>query len=158
MMAEAEQVAALPWRMYDGRLQVLLVTTRETRRWVIPKGWPMPGKTPWEAAAIEAFEEAGVNGTVSELPCGSFKYRKRSSRKVETMINVSVYALETAGESKRWPEMSERKRKWFSPAEAASRVGEAALKQIIAEFAAAQGVTKAEPRSNWLGWLRRLFG
>ena len=158
MMPEAQQVAALPWRLHDGRFQILLVTTRETKRWVIPKGWPMAGKTAWEAAAIEAFEEAGVAGPVEELPCGNFEYRKRRAKSTDLLIRVSVYALEVTDEARRWPEMRERKRQWFTPAEAGNRVGEQGLKQIIAEFANTRGVVFAEPKLKWFHWFRRLFG
>ncbi len=157
MMPEAQQIAALPWRVRDGRFQILLVTTRETKRWVIPKGWPMAGKTAWEAAAVEAFEEAGVAGTIAELPCGSLEYRKRRTRSADTLIRVSVYAMEVTDEARRWPEMRERKRGWFSPAEAKSRVGEPGLKQIIAEFAATRGDAVVRQRPRWLDWLLALF-
>ena len=80
--AERRQVAALPWRRgADGGVEILLVTSRETRRWVTPKGGRMPGKTDAEAAAQEALEEAGVEGRVADEPVGSFRYLKVLKRR-----------------------------------------------------------------------------
>ena len=73
---EFSQVAALPFRIKDGKIEVLLVTSRETKRWLIPKGWPMKGKKPHKAAAQEAEEEAGVKGEIKNKPLGSYDYWK----------------------------------------------------------------------------------
>ena len=70
------QFAALCYRVKDGKTRVLLVTSRGTGRWIIPKGWPMDGKTPAETAAQEAWEEAGVTGKVQDMCLGLFSYRK----------------------------------------------------------------------------------
>ena len=66
------QVAALPVKGKPGKYRVLLVTSRETRRWIIPKGWPMKGRKDHEAAAQEALEEAGVTGHVHKHPMGAY--------------------------------------------------------------------------------------
>ena len=88
------QVAALPLRTgSDGTLQVLLVTSRETRRWVIPKGWPMKGLKPYEAAAQEALEEAGLKGHVEEKPVGTYTYFKRCEAHF-AICDVDVYRRE----------------------------------------------------------------
>ncbi|MBL7405872.1 NUDIX domain-containing protein, partial [Escherichia coli] len=72
------QVGALPFRHgRDGKTKILLVTSRESRRWVIPKGWPMKGRKPFEAAAREAYEEAGLRGAVGKRPIGLYLYQKR---------------------------------------------------------------------------------
>ena len=72
----SQQYAALPWRNAQG-FEILLITSRETRRWVIPKGWPMPGNSPAESAAQEAYEEAGIRGKIAVQAIGHYGYRKR---------------------------------------------------------------------------------
>ena len=124
------QVAALPVRGKPGSYRVLLVTSRETRRWIIPKGWPMKGRKDYEAAAQEALEEAGVTGRVHKHPMGAYTYEKRAAQGVEH-IRVAVYLLEVEKESRKWPEQSERQREWFSTKAAAERVDEPGLTSII---------------------------
>lgn len=125
-----KQVAALCWRMKKGTREVLLITSRETRRWVIPKGWPMEDLKDFNAAKTEAFEEAGVKGRVSRTPLGRFSYDK-IKRQGATRVAVTVYSLEIDDLLKSWPERLERRRQWFSCAEAADRVHETGLKAII---------------------------
>jgi 8-oxo-dGTP pyrophosphatase MutT (NUDIX family) len=74
-VAMRRQYGALPYRLRPGsRPQFMLITSRESRRWVIPKGWPKKGKSPQHSAAREAFEEAGVVGAVDKRSVGSFSY------------------------------------------------------------------------------------
>jgi len=129
------QVAALPWRRGADGLQILLVTSRETRRWVTPKGGRMAGKTDAEAAAQEALEEAGVTGRIVEEPFGTFRYLKILKRRRPRWCVVSVYPLEVEVELDDWKEKAERTREWMSPAEAERRVDEPELKTLIASFA-----------------------
>ena len=75
--ARLKQVAALAYRKHGKGVDVLLITSRETKRWVIPKGWPMKGKKDWDAAATEAFEEAGIEGTIGHKSIGTYHYVKR---------------------------------------------------------------------------------
>jgi 8-oxo-dGTP pyrophosphatase MutT (NUDIX family) len=125
------QIAALPVRCDEnGRLKVLLVTSRETRRWVIPKGWPWPAYDDHKAAAEEAWEEAGVTGSVDPKPVGTYSYMKRLE-KGSVRVQVTVFVLMVKKEKKDWPEKKERDREWLTPAEAAARVNERALKTII---------------------------
>jgi 8-oxo-dGTP pyrophosphatase MutT (NUDIX family) len=128
------QVSALCWRKGEDGLEVLLVTSRETRRWVTPKGWPMKGLKDFTAAKQEAYEEAGVEGRIKRKPIGSFIYEKRQKDASQT-VRVVVYALNVRKERKNWPEKSERKRQWFSPQEAARRVAEPGLKLLLSQFA-----------------------
>lgn len=130
-MDRLRQVAALPVRRgADGAWQVLLVTSRETRRWVIPKGWPWPGLADHEAAANEAYEEAGIVGTTGPNVLGSFHYKKRRKNSVVD-VDVAVYLLEVGEEKPSWPECHERRRAWFSLAAAAEAVEETELKSVI---------------------------
>jgi 8-oxo-dGTP pyrophosphatase MutT (NUDIX family) len=126
------QVGALPFRREgDGSYTVLLVTSRESRRWVIPKGWPMKGRKPYEAAAREAYEEAGVIGHVGKRPLGFYLYDKRLKNRVSVLCQVKVFPLEVRKQLKRWPEQHERENRWFTPSEAAEAVAEAGLAGII---------------------------
>jgi 8-oxo-dGTP pyrophosphatase MutT (NUDIX family) len=128
---QACQVAALPFRVSEaGDLEVLLVTSRETQRWLIPKGWPMKGKTPYEAAAQEAKEEAGVEGEISPKPLGRYSYWKRKSDHF-LLCQVDVYCLAVKRQLKSWREQAQRQARWFGVAEAADRVLEPALADLI---------------------------
>lgn len=129
------QYAALPWRRGEAGLEVLLITSRETRRWVIPKGWPMKGRKPFEAAAQEAFEEAGVIGVVKSRKTGAYRYEKRLKNGKLRLVHVNVYPLKVREERDRWPEMAEREKKWVTPTEAAAMVDEPELQSLIAGFA-----------------------
>jgi 8-oxo-dGTP pyrophosphatase MutT (NUDIX family) len=132
--AERRQVAALPWRRGSDGLEILLVTSRETRRWVTPKGGRMPGLTDAEAAAVEALEEAGVEGRVGDEPLGTFRYLKVLRRRAPRWCVVSVYPLEVLTVLPVWKEQGERERLWMSAEQAAACVGEVDLAEIIRAF------------------------
>jgi 8-oxo-dGTP pyrophosphatase MutT (NUDIX family) len=125
------QVAALPIRHWRGQVGVLLVTSRETKRWVIPKGWPMDGRTDYNAAKIEAFEEAGAEGRIGTIAIGEFEYSKRLKNGVSKTCLVAVYPLNVATLARKWPEQNERERRWFSAEVAAQMVNEEQLRDII---------------------------
>ena len=134
-MAKLYQVAAMPIRnRRDGAPEVLLVTSRETRRWVVPKGWPWKKVADHDAAAGEAWEEAGVRGKVERRSIGSFTYDKLRNGK-PLKLKVLVYILEVEQEAETWPEAGERKRAWFSAADAAEMVSEAGLKLLLRALA-----------------------
>lgn len=132
--SERRQVAALPWRRGVDGIEILLVTSRETRRWVTPKGGRMPGKTDAESAAEEALEEAGVEGDVALEPLGTFRYLKVLKRRAARWCVVSVYPLEVQVEHDDWHERGQRERVWVRRDEAVRRVDEADLKALIAAF------------------------
>lgn len=129
------QHGALPYRRTpEGELEVLLVTSRETRRWVIPKGWPMKKLKPFATAAREAYEEAGLGGAIARESLGSFTYRKRLKSRNYVDCKVDVYAMEVSKEARRWPERDERERRWFEPEVAARYVKEPELANIILQL------------------------
>jgi 8-oxo-dGTP pyrophosphatase MutT (NUDIX family) len=133
-MAKPYQVAAIPIkRGPSGALEVLLVTSRETRRWVVPKGWPWRKMKDYDAAAGEAWEEAGVKGTVIQQSVGSFTYSKRIKSKLRP-LEVFVYVLEVVEEANSWPEHQQRERRWFAPIAAADLVSEPDLKRLLLEL------------------------
>ena len=130
-MAKPYQVAAIPIRRSDrGAVEVLLVTSRETQRWVVPKGWPWRKVKDHDAAAGEAWEEAGVRGKANPKSIGSFTYDKRRKDSVRA-LRVLVYLLVVAEEAPVWPEQEQRRRDWFSPAAAAKLVAEPELKDLL---------------------------
>ena len=132
------QYGALPWRIDEqAGLQILLITSRDTGRWVIPKGFPIPILLSHETAAREAFEEAGVEGRISPASIGSFGYEKRR-RSGGAAAVVTVYPLEVTREASDWPERRQRRLQWFAPAEAADAVDEPGLKALILAFAPGQ--------------------
>jgi 8-oxo-dGTP pyrophosphatase MutT (NUDIX family) len=114
--AKRVQYAALPYRRKGkSPTEVLLVTSRETGRWIIPKGWPAKGKPPHKSAAREAREEAGVVGSVKRRPLGSFSYKKRLKSGKVVACEVQVFALKVKRQEARWLEKGERKLKWPVP-------------------------------------------
>jgi 8-oxo-dGTP pyrophosphatase MutT (NUDIX family) len=129
-----EQVAALPWRRTPEGLWILLITSRETRRCVIPKGWPMKKRTPAEAAAQEAYEEAGVLGVIDDTPLGRYAYEKGPTNRKAQTLQVTVFALEVLVERAAWPEHAQREKRWLAPADAAALIDEDDLSQIVESF------------------------
>lgn len=135
------QFGALVFRVQNDKTQVLLITTRRTQSWTIPKGWPMSGKTPAQAATQEAWEEAGVRGTTYDRPLGFFSYfRTITTRDVDAPVSVvvpvmvSVYPVMARKLCTVFPEADQRRRKWMSPKKAAARVREPELAQILRNF------------------------
>jgi 8-oxo-dGTP pyrophosphatase MutT (NUDIX family) len=126
------QYAALPFRRNaDSGVDVMLVTSRDSGRWVIPKGWPIEGKAPHASAAREALEEAGVVGKAGRDSVGAFTYEKRLSKGAIVICEVQVFLLEVKHQRTDWPEKEEREVRWFSLNEAAKAVQEAGLSDII---------------------------
>ena len=117
----------------DGALEVLLLTSRETKRWVIPKGWPMKGKKPWEAAAIEALEEAGIEGKPSKTSLGRYTYFKRQEAHFE-VCDVDVYALSFTKQRASWREQGQREAKWCGLEQACELVEEPGLKALLLDL------------------------
>ena len=130
------QVAALPWREAGDRIEVLLITSRDTGRWVLPKGWPEGSEELREAAAREAVEEAGLSGAVSRREAGRYFYSKALSSGAEIPCEVLVYPLEVEAVADKWKEKRQRRRKWVSVAQAARMVNEPDLGRLIAAFGA----------------------
>lgn len=128
------QVAALPWRKQGDTLEVMLITSRDTGRWVLPKGWPEAREPLCAAAAREAAEEAGLTGKVSPLEIGRYFYAKALTSGEEVPCEVPVFPLHVETVAERWKEKHARMRKWVSAAEAASMVHEPDLSQIITHF------------------------
>ena len=139
------QVAALCRRRPPaGGMEVLLITSRGTGRWVLPKGWPMRGRSLPEAAAQEAWEEAGVRGVVADTRLGSYAAEKQTEGGLPIPCRVEVYALEVTETCEEYPEAGKRTLRWMTPAEAAERVREPELRALLAGLEPPQP-TKAPP-------------
>lgn len=129
------QYAALPFVVRGGRPEVMLITSRETGRWIIPKGWPAKKLAPSDLAAREAYEEAGLVGRTNDRPCGSYRYEKRLKSGKCATCDVDVFLMEVERELPDWPEKGERERRWMSPAQAAMLVTEAGLIELLLTLA-----------------------
>ncbi len=146
--AVRQQFGVLPYReTKKAGLKILLVTSRETHRWVIPKGWPMKGLKPAASGAQEAYEEAGLRGVARSRPLGSFLYEKRLMEKETTVpCEVTVYPMQVTRQETTWPEQAERKKCWFSPVTAIAAVSDDGLKEIIRDFVS--GRQKIDPSAT----------
>lgn len=167
------QIAALPYRA-DGdganaAVRVLLITSRETKRWVIPKGNVGPNVRPHLAAAQEAEEEAGVCGLICPTPIGAYRYRKRRSSGASLMIDVDVFPLAVTRELASWKEQDQRSRRWMTLGEAASSVEEDDLGDLMRSFGASdfkaaarrggliETVAKGAGAGKMFAWFQRLL-
>lgn len=130
--ARQRQVAALCLRHTGAGPKVLLITSRGTGRWVLPKGWPIPGLDDSRAALQEAWEEAGVRrADVLPVPIGSYDYDKVLKDGDTAPVVTRVYLARVSELAKHYPECKQRQRHWFSPEEAAERVAEPQLRAIL---------------------------
>jgi hypothetical protein len=133
-------------------VQVLLVTSRESGRWVIPKGNFGNNISPHAAAAQEAEEEAGVRGAVCPTPLGTYRYRKRKGSGASLMADVEVFPLSVSEELSDWKEMKQRQRRWFALSEAANAVEEPDLRDLIRSFNTSE-FNKAAQRTSVLSYV-----
>ena len=129
-----KQIGALCFKIEEKKLKILLVKSRRSKRWVIPKGWKLATMNSRMSVAVEAWEEAGVQGKVSKRPVGFYHYRKSDKNASFFSCEVKVYSLNVLKLKKKFPEMSERKSKWFSCKDASMMVDEPELKKIILKF------------------------
>lgn len=126
------QFAALPFRIGPNGLEVLLLTSRETRRWVIPKGCPIRGLKPKDVAAREALEEAGLVGRiVGKRSVGSYHYTKQLSENQDRLCRVKVFLLSVDRQLDIWPEKQQREWCWMDPQKGAQMVEEGGLAEIL---------------------------
>lgn len=127
------QFAALCFRFNGADLEICIVTSRKSKRWILPKGWPMHNQTPAQAAATEAWEEAGVRGQAIDHCLGAYSYTKPLSKN-PTPVVVMIYPVAVKEVSDCWPEQHDRKRKWVVQRKAAKKLQEPELRRIVATF------------------------
>lgn len=137
----ALQAAALPWRKAGNGVEILMVTSRGTGRWVLPKGWPKRKEFLHEAAAREAAEEAGLSGKVSVVEAGRYYYDKTLAKGGDKRCEVLVFPIQVDELASEWAEKGERQRRWMTPNEAAASVAEPDLAELLSGFAASSRVT-----------------
>ncbi|MFT8420506.1 MAG: NUDIX hydrolase [Gluconacetobacter sp.] len=131
------QYGALPYRFdKDHGLEILLVTSRGRGRWIIPKGWPIKGVKPAKSAAREAYEEAGVRGSIEGKAIGRIRYDKILSDGASFVpCELVVYPLKVKRQLKRWPEAGQRELRWMSSVEAQELADDEGLRSLIRDFA-----------------------
>ncbi|MGE0241590.1 MAG: NUDIX hydrolase [Parvibaculaceae bacterium] len=128
---DRQQYGALPYRLsWTGHIDILLITSRDTGRWIIPKGWPLSGEAGPDAAGRETFEEAGVVGAADVPAIGAYRYWKKRPQGA-VICRVEVFSLRVADELDRWPDWRRRRRVWFTASDAAALVEEDELKALI---------------------------
>lgn len=125
-----KQFGALPFRMRDNDVEILLITTRKKRRWSVPKGWPIKDSTPQQTAATEAYEEAGVRGAIGKKKVGRFS-KRRVKNKQSVICDVLIFPLEVRHRQATWPEKQQRSRIWVAPRKAIRLVRKAGLRRAI---------------------------
>ncbi len=128
------QYGAICYRFDHGDLRILLITTRETGRWIVPKGWPIDGLKPAKTAEWEAWEEAGVVGSCEAQSIGRYTYLKRRPSKGNVLCAVELFPVRVESLAESFPERTERRRKWFSPKKAAARVHQKDLARVLLDF------------------------
>ena len=128
------QIGALCYRYTGKELKILLITSRRSKRWIMPKGWKVDKMSNRRSAALEAWEEAGVQGRVSDRALGTYYYRKRWNNNNFRTCAVKVFAVEVKAQKKKFPERGQRKFKWVFPSKAIDLISEPELKTIIKKF------------------------
>jgi len=125
------QIAALPYIFIKDEIKVCLITTRETKRLVIPKGWPKIGVPSYEMAAIEAKEEAGLIGSIDKKSIGTYNYKKRLHIFARITCEVKIYPLKVDQQLIDFPEKTQRTLHWLTIKEAAEKVSEADFAKLL---------------------------
>lgn len=141
MRKAARQCAALPFKEESGETLVMLITSRETGRWILPKGWAEKNLTEAEPAAKEAVEEAGIIGQVSPTPIACYHYSKRTQADTRECA-VNIYPLRVALLLDTWKEAHQRRRQWFTLSQAALHVDDGELVTILLSLAAPRALSR----------------
>lgn len=143
----ARQYGVLPWRFSnDGRLQILLITSLKTRRWIIPKGWPMKGRPPFMTAAMEAFEEAGIIGDISLSELVDYRYDKILKDGTALPCLVTLFGFRVRGTLTHWKEGARRTRRWFDVEDAAELIDDDELADFVATLVENPGILTESDR------------
>ncbi|MCO5151129.1 NUDIX hydrolase [Shinella sp.] len=148
---ELQQVGVLPWRLRrDGEPKMLLITSRRRGRWIVPKGWPMKGRSAAAAASREAFEEAGIIGDISPSPVTSYRYWKALDDGSEVSCRVTVFGMKVRGTLSHWREKGQRQRRWFSLTAAAERLDDTELAAFVRSLdASSEALRSLGPLAGW---------
>ena len=147
-MKTKKQYAALPYIVFRDHVEVLLITTRRSGRWIIPKGWPETDLLPHRLASLEAFEEAGLKGQIGKKSIGSFSYVKTLDDASQVICDVEVFPLEVSAQYLDWPEKGQRELNWLKPKQAAALIEEENLVKLILDLSPGKKATKAKGKSR----------
>lgn len=131
-LSPVRQAGAIPYTIVDGRAVFLLITSRRSGRWIFPKGAPIEGHQPWQVAAREAYEEAGIEGEIEPVSIGSYRTLKRTIP--PAFIDVDMYALRMVRQLDDWPERGKRHRHWVILPEAKRLLSDPKLAVLAAEL------------------------
>jgi len=143
------QVAALCWRIAAGGVvEVLLITSLNSKRWIMPKGWSEDGHSEAQSAAREAFEEAGVMGAISDMPIGTYHYLKEKKDGTGVPVRVEIYSLKVTGQAEHWAEKGRRQIAWLPIEQAAVRISEPGLRGILRAFHKNQSAARPRRRAG----------
>ena len=134
------QVAAIPFKYEPDSLKVLLLTTRKTGKWIVPKGWPIEGLNFSQSAEQEALEEAGVKGLISKHPIGDFIYHKKIAPRRKVPCTVLTYGLHVTDQMSEWIEKGQREILWCSLLGAAKKVKNTGLRDIFQNISTDQSI------------------
>ncbi|BAY10541.1 NUDIX hydrolase [Calothrix sp. NIES-2098] len=124
-----KQSGVIPYRIQDGKIEVLLITSRDRQNWVIPKGDIPNGMSPPDSAAKEAWEEAGIIGQINTREIGTYRYRKQGKN-----YRVKMYLLPVEQLSEDYPEAGHRERQWLDVPNAIGLIKVTSLKRIFKVF------------------------
>ena len=128
-----EQSGVIAYGLNEGNLSLVLITSKSTKRWVVPKGHIEPNLTAKESAEQEAFEEAGIEGVVSDVTVGSYDYTKHD-KEDSNIYRVSLFPMEIQRLHNDWPEANLRARQWMTIPQAVNAVNEETLKLLLKNF------------------------
>lgn len=127
------QIGAVPWRVSDGQRTYLLITSRGTGKWLFPKGSIIEGLAPWETAAEEAREEAGIDGQIDREPVGTYRdWKTRNGGRAP--IEVTLFPMRVTAQHDTWKESGSRQRQWATYAEARELLSSPGLVEMIDEM------------------------
>ena len=129
-----QQIGALCYRRKGSKINILLISSRRSGRWIIPKGWKLDKLNNRKSAALEAWEEAGVQGRVSARRVGAYFYRKKKTEDSYFTCQVKVFSLQVMKMKKNFPEKNQRKQIWVTPAKAINLLMEPELKELVKKF------------------------
>ena len=147
-MKTKKQYAALPYIVFRDHIEVLLITRRRSKRWIIPKGWPEDQLTPSKLAALEAFEEAGLKGQIGKQKIGNFSYVKQLNNEDSVICNVGVFPLKVSAQYLDFPEKGQRELRWLKLKKAALLIEEKELAAMIRHFDPRKKKTKAKLKAK----------
>ncbi len=139
--SKPDQAAAICWRLsQQGEIEILLISSLGSGRWILPKGHLRKRELSFRAAQREALEEAGISGKIRKKPVGYFRYKKDG--RIE--LTVAVHLLKVFSDNEIHPELGQRRKVWVAPHDATLLVDEPELKTILGSLAIQSALTSRD--------------